>query len=41
LLYSRSLAGRETNAMRVFHASNTYLTALFVAVAIDPLVALR
>jgi protoheme IX farnesyltransferase len=41
LLYSRSLAERETNAMRVFHASNTYLTALFVAVAIDPLVALR
>jgi len=41
LLYSRSLAGREANAMRVFHASNTYLTALFVAVAIDPLVALR
>jgi protoheme IX farnesyltransferase len=41
LLYSRSVAGRETNAMRVFHASNSYLTALFVAVAIDPLVALR
>ena len=41
LLYSRSLAGSDTSAMRVFHASNTYLTALFVAVAIDPLVALR
>jgi len=41
LLYSRSLAGRDTKAMRVFHASNSYLTALFVAVAIDPLVALR
>ncbi len=41
LLYSRSVAGGETNAMRVFHASNTYLTALFVAVAIDPLVVLR
>jgi protoheme IX farnesyltransferase len=41
LLYSRSVAGRETNAMRVFHASNSYLTALFVAVAIDPLVVLR
>jgi protoheme IX farnesyltransferase len=40
-LYSRSLAGRDSNAMRVFHASNTYLTALFVAVAIDPLLALR
>lgn len=41
LLYSRSVAGRETNAMRVFHASNSYLTALFIAVAIDPLVVLR
>ena len=41
MLYSRSVAGRETNAMRVFHASNTYLTALFIAVAIDSLVALR
>ena len=41
MLYSRSVAGRETNAMRVFNASNTYLTALFIAVAIDPLVALR
>ncbi|MEN9911315.1 MAG: polyprenyltransferase [Actinomycetota bacterium] len=41
LLYSRSLAGRDSNAMRVFHASNTYLTALFIAVAIDPLVVLR
>ena len=41
LLYSRSLAGRDSNAMRVFHASNTYLTAIFIAVAIDPLVVLR
>ncbi len=41
LLYSRSLAGHDAKAMRVFHASNTYLTALFIAVAIDPLVALR
>ena len=41
LLYSRSLAGRDANAMRVFHASNTYLTALFIAVAIDPFVVLR
>ena len=41
LLYSRSLDGLDSNAMRVFHASNTYLTALFIAVAIDPLVALR
>ena len=41
LMYSRSLAGRDSNAMRVFHASNTYLTVLFIAVAIDPLVVLR
>lgn len=41
VLYNRSVAGRETNAMRVFHASNSYLTALFIAVAIDPLVVLR
>ena len=40
-LYNRSVAGGDTNAMRVFHASNTYLTALFIAVAIDPLVVLR
>ena len=32
-LYNRSVAGGDTNAMRVFHASNTYLTALFIAVA--------
>ena len=40
-LYNRSVAGGDTNAIRVFHASNTYLTALFIAVAIDPLVVLR
>lgn len=38
LLYNRTLAGKTANSMRVFHASNTYLTALFIAVAIDPLV---
>lgn len=38
VLYNRTLAGKTSNSMRVFHASNTYLTALFVAVAIDPLV---
>lgn len=41
LLYNRSLDGKDTNAMHVFHASNSYLTALFVAVAIDPLITLR
>jgi protoheme IX farnesyltransferase len=41
LLYNRTVVGATANPMRVFHASNTYLTALFLAVAIDPLVALR
>ena len=41
LLYNKTVAGAPANPMRVFHASNTYLTALFLAVAIDPLVALR
>lgn len=41
LLYHRTVTDRDPRAMRVFHASNTYLTALFLAVAIDPLVALR
>ena len=41
LLYNKTVVGATANPMRVFHASNTYLTALFLAVAIDPLVALR
>ncbi|MDP4585879.1 MAG: heme o synthase [Microbacteriaceae bacterium] len=41
LLYNKTVVGAAANPMRVFHASNTYLTALFLAVAIDPLVALR
>ncbi|WAB81248.1 heme o synthase [Microcella daejeonensis] len=36
-LYSRALHGREAKPMQVFHASITYLTLLFVAVGIDPL----
>ncbi|MEY4396659.1 MAG: polyprenyltransferase [Actinomycetota bacterium] len=40
-LYSKTVDGIEASAMRVFHASNTYLTVLFVAVALDPLVVLR
>ena len=36
-LYSRALAGVETQPMRVFGASITYLTLLFVSVGIDPL----
>lgn len=41
ILYNASIDGNNAKPMRVFHASNTYLTALFLAVAIDPLVALR
>ncbi|MER3390161.1 MAG: heme o synthase [Microcella sp.] len=36
-LYSRAAAGREAAPMRVFHVSNTYLTLLFIGVAVDPL----
>jgi protoheme IX farnesyltransferase len=36
-LYSRAVRGTEPRPMRVFHASITYLTLLFVAIAIDPL----
>ena len=37
VLYSRAIRGREPRPMRVFHASITYLTLLFVAIAVDPL----
>lgn len=37
LLYHRAVAGTEPRPMRVFHASITYLTLLFVAIAVDPL----
>ncbi|WP_306233340.1 heme o synthase [Agrococcus beijingensis] len=37
-LYSRAIKGAvEVRAMRVFHASNTYLTLIFLAVGVDPL----
>ncbi|WP_439563760.1 heme o synthase [Microcella sp.] len=36
-LYGRAVRGLEAAPMRVFHASITYLTLLFVAVGIDPL----
>ena len=36
-LYGRAVRGLEASPMRVFHASITYLTLLFVAVGIDPL----
>jgi len=36
-LYQRALRGEEARPMRVFHSSITYLTLLFVAVGVDPL----
>jgi len=36
-LYARAVRGGEPRPMRVFHASITYLTLLFVAIAVDPL----
>ena len=36
-LYDASIRGRQVSPMRVFHASIGYLTLLFLAVAIDPL----
>jgi protoheme IX farnesyltransferase len=36
-LYSKVIRQVEASPMRVFHASITYLTLLFVAVGIDPL----
>ena len=36
-LYNRAIHGYEVKPMRVFHASISYLTLVFLAVAIDPL----
>lgn len=36
-LYQRALRGGEVYPMRVFHSSISYLTLLFVAVGVDPL----
>jgi len=36
-LYSEAVRGGNPRPMRVFHASITYLTLIFVAVALDPL----
>lgn len=36
-LYNRAVRGTEPRPMRVFHASISYLTLLFVAIAVDPL----
>jgi len=39
-LYIESKSGEVKNPMRLFHGSITYLTILFIAIAIDPLVKL-
>jgi protoheme IX farnesyltransferase len=42
-MWSRTKASEalgEINPMRLFHASNLYLSLLFVAVALDPLLGL-
>jgi protoheme IX farnesyltransferase len=36
-LYSMAIRHNTVNPMRVFHSSISYLTVLFVAVAVDPL----
>ncbi len=38
LLYNASKAGEVKTPMRLFHGSITYLTVLFIAIAVDPLV---
>jgi protoheme IX farnesyltransferase len=36
-LYRQSLSGEIENPMRLFHGSISYLTLLFIAIAVDPL----
>jgi protoheme IX farnesyltransferase len=36
-LYRQSIVGEIANPMRLFHGSISYLTLLFIAIAIDPL----
>jgi protoheme IX farnesyltransferase len=36
-LYDQAVRGSKPRPMRVFHASISYLTLIFVAVAVDPL----
>jgi protoheme IX farnesyltransferase len=36
-LYRQGMNGEVKNPMRLFHMANTYLTLLFVVIAIDPL----
>jgi protoheme IX farnesyltransferase len=37
-LYGRAIRHGDIKPMRVFHSSITYLTLIFVAVGVDPLV---
>jgi protoheme IX farnesyltransferase len=37
LLYTASKSGTVKTPMRLFHGSITYLTVLFIAIAVDPL----
>ena len=36
-LYRQAIVGEISNPMRLFHGSISYLTLLFIAIAIDPL----
>jgi protoheme IX farnesyltransferase len=38
VLYNEGLKGTPKNPMRLFHGSITYLTLLFIAIAVDPLI---
>jgi protoheme IX farnesyltransferase len=40
-LYKEGLAGDLKKPMSLFHLSNLYLTALFIAIALDPLLHLN
>lgn len=40
ILYNRAVRGETIKPMRVFHASITYLTLLFVAIGVDPLLSI-
>lgn len=39
-LHAETVAGRETSPMRLFHLSNTYLSLLFVGIAVDSVLGL-
>jgi heme o synthase len=41
VLYRQGVTGNVKNPMRLFHGSISYLTVLFIAIAIDPLIYVR